>query len=73
VDFATGEETAAHFERSDTCAVPAACVVGEAMAAWVAANALMEQLGGDTLAETAERLAGYRQKVVSFFHGPERE
>lgn len=72
VDLASGTETTAHFERSDTCAVPAACVVGEAMAAWVAAGALMEQISGDTLQETAERLADYRRRVVSFFHAAER-
>ena len=72
VDLDSGEETTAHFERSDTCAVPAACVVGEAMAAWVAAGALMEQISGDTLQETAERLADYRRRVVSFFHAAER-
>jgi len=72
VDLDSGTETTAHFERSDTCAVPAACVVGEAMAAWVAAGALMEQVSGDTLQETAERLADYRRRVVSFFHAAER-
>ena len=72
VDLDSGTETTAHFERSDTCAVPAACVVGEAMAAWVAAGALMEQISGDTLQETAERLADYRRRVVSFFHAAER-
>ena len=72
VDLASGTETTAHFERSDTCAVSAACVVGEAMAAWVAAGALMEQISGDTLQETAERLADYRRRVVSFFHAAER-
>ena len=72
VDLVSGTETTAHFERSDTCAVPAACVVGEAMAAWVAAGALMEQISGDTLQETAERLADYRRRVVSFFHAAER-
>jgi len=42
------------------------------MAAWVAAGALMEQISGDTLQETAERLADYRRRVVSFFHAAER-
>jgi chorismate synthase len=69
VDLATGLETSAHFERSDACAVPAACVVGEAMAAWVAASAVMEQFGGDTLGETVARVTAYRQRVGSFFHG----
>jgi chorismate synthase len=69
VDIATGLETSAHFERSDACAVPAACVVGEAMAAWVSACAVMEQFGGDTLEETTARMTVYRQRVGSVFHG----
>jgi chorismate synthase len=69
VDFASGLEASAHFERSDACAVPAACVVGEAMAAWVAAGAVMEQFGGDTLEESVERMAAYRKRVGGFFDG----
>jgi chorismate synthase len=51
VDLATGEEAATQYQRSDVCAVPAASVVGEAMVAWVLADALVEKLGGDSLAE----------------------
>jgi chorismate synthase len=51
VDLATGEEAATQYQRSDVCAVPAASVVGEAMVAWVLAGALLEKLGGDSLAE----------------------
>jgi chorismate synthase len=53
VDLATGEEAATQYQRSDVCAVPAASVVGEAMVAWVLADALIEKLGGDSLAEVA--------------------
>jgi chorismate synthase len=49
VDLATGKPTLAHAERSDVCAVPAASVVGEAMAALVLANACIERYGGDTV------------------------
>lgn len=55
VDLATGEETTTKYQRSDFCAVPAAGVVGEAMVAWVLAEALHEKLGGDSLAEMKER------------------
>ena len=55
VDLATGEETTTKYQRSDFCAVPAAGVVGEAMVAWVLADALHEKLGGDSLAEMQER------------------
>jgi chorismate synthase len=51
VDLATGEEAATQYQRSDVCAVPAASVVGEAMVAWVLADALVEKLGGDSIAE----------------------
>ncbi len=51
VDLATGEPAETQYQRSDVCAVPAAAVVGEAMVAWVLAEALIEKLGGDSLAE----------------------
>ena len=51
VDLATGEPAATKYQRSDVCAVPAASVVGEAMVAWVLADALIEKWGGDSLAE----------------------
>ncbi len=57
VDVATGEATTTQYQRSDFCAVPAAGVVGEAMVAWVLAEALHEKLGGDSLAEMQERAA----------------
>ena len=49
VDLATGEATTTEYQRSDVCAVPAAAIVGEAMVAWVLAEALLERFGGDTL------------------------
>ncbi len=51
VDLATGDVDRAHVERSDTCAVPAAAVVCEAMAALCVASALVETWGGDTVAQ----------------------
>jgi chorismate synthase len=51
VDLATGEAATTQYQRSDVCAVPAAAVVGEAMVAWVLADALIEKFGGDSLAE----------------------
>ncbi|HBN07265.1 MAG TPA: chorismate synthase, partial [Cyanobacteria bacterium UBA8530] len=55
IDLETGETSFAHVERSDVCAVPACGVVAEAMVAWVLAQALIEKLGGDSLAEMQER------------------
>jgi chorismate synthase len=60
VDLATGEQTTTQYQRSDFCAVPAAGVVGEAMVAWVLAEALHEKLGGDSLEEMRERFATLR-------------
>ena len=51
VDMRTGEAAMTQYQRSDVCAVPAATVVGEAMVAWVLADALLEKLGGDSLSE----------------------
>lgn len=51
VDLATGEPAQTQYQRSDVCAVPAASIVGEAMVAWVLAEALAEKLGGDSLTE----------------------
>ena len=55
VDLATGREASTQYQRSDVCAVPAASVVGEAMVAWVLADALLDKLGGDSLAEMQRR------------------
>ena len=55
VDLATGEPAPSKYQRSDFCHVPRACVVGEAMVAWVLADALMEKLGGDSLTEMKQR------------------
>lgn len=49
LDLNTGLPADATIERSDVCAVPAAAVVGEAMTAWVLADALVERLGGDSV------------------------
>jgi len=51
VDMASGAAAATQYQRSDVCAVPAASIVGEAMVALVLADALIEKLGGDSLAE----------------------
>jgi chorismate synthase len=63
VDLITKEPFEASVERSDVCAVPAACVVGEAVAAWEIAGACLEKFGGDTLEEIKERWRLYRERV----------
>jgi chorismate synthase len=51
VDLATMTESPAAIERSDVCAVPAAAVVGEAMVAFVLADAFLEKFGCDSIEE----------------------
>ena len=59
VDVATGEETTAHHQRSDVCAVPAAGIVAEAMVALVLADAMVEKFGGDSVMETRRNAESY--------------
>jgi len=61
VDLATGEPGQTVYERSDFCAVPRAVVIGEAMVAFVLADALLEKLGGDYLGEMLARFAALRR------------
>jgi chorismate synthase len=63
VDLRTGEPAEAVRERSDVCAVPAAGVVAEAMVALVLAAALLEKVGGDSLAEVRRNLGGYLERI----------
>ena len=57
VDLTTLDEAPAAIERSDTCAVPAAAVVAEAMVGLVLADALLERFGGDSMADLTSRVA----------------
>ncbi|MDE8562365.1 chorismate synthase [Anoxybacillus rupiensis] len=49
VDIETKEPFAASIERSDSCAVPAASVVAEAVVAWEIAAAIVDQFGQDRM------------------------
>jgi chorismate synthase len=66
VDITTKEPYEAAYERSDVCAVPAASVVGEAMAALVAADAFFEKFGGDSKKEVAGNLRSYLSYLSKF-------
>lgn len=59
VDIETKEEAVAIVERTDTCAVPSACVIGEAIVAFVLADAALEKFGGDSVAETRRNLDAF--------------
>ena len=49
IDLNTMEPKLAHKERTDSCAVPAASIIGESMLTIVLADALLEKFGGDNL------------------------
>jgi chorismate synthase len=63
IDIITGEEVEAAYERSDVCAVPAAAVIGEAMALLVVADAFMEKFGGDSLEEIRRNYESYLKSI----------
>ncbi|MGH2786150.1 MAG: chorismate synthase [Actinomycetota bacterium] len=65
VDVATKEDAVAITQRSDVCAVPAAGVVGEAMVAFVVAEAMLEKFGGDSVGETHRNLRSYLDELAS--------
>ncbi|MGI8535761.1 MAG: chorismate synthase [Mycobacteriales bacterium] len=64
IDTATGEPAAAHHQRSDVCAVPAAGVVAESMVALVLADAALEKFGGDGVEETRRNCESYRTALT---------
>ena len=63
VDIATGAPAQALRERTDSCTVPAAGVVGEAMVALVLALAYREKLGGDHIDDMRAALAAYEERI----------
>lgn len=63
IDTATGEEAAAHHQRSDVCAVPAAGVVAESMVALVLADVALEKFGGDSVEETRRNCESYLKNL----------
>ncbi len=66
VDINTHEPSAAAYERSDVCVVPAAGVIGEAMVAIVLAQVFLEKFGGDSLGETRRNYDAYLEQVRNF-------
>jgi chorismate synthase len=63
VDIATGEPADALRERTDSATIPAAGVVGEAMVAFVVADAYREKFGGDHLEDVIEAVQRYRERI----------
>jgi chorismate synthase len=65
VDLATGEPTRAFKERADSCAVPAAAVIGESMAAIVLAEAFLEKFGMDNMTDICAAYDAYTERLKS--------
>ena len=63
IDVKTGEAAKAINQRSDVCAVPAAGVVAEAMAALVLAEAVLEKFGGDSVQEVRRNFESYMKNL----------
>ncbi|MBO0767610.1 MAG: chorismate synthase [Solirubrobacterales bacterium] len=63
VDIATHEPAEALRERTDSCTVPAAGVVGEAMVAFVLADAYRNKFGGDHIDDVRGAVDAYRRRI----------
>jgi chorismate synthase len=63
IDFDTKKKTKAIYQRSDICVVPAASIVGEAVAAWEIAVAFLEKFNGDSFLEIKENYKNYKKRL----------
>ena len=63
VDIATHQPAEALRERTDSCTVPAAGVVGEAMVAFVLADAYRKKFGGDHIDDVRQALRAYQERI----------
>lgn len=66
VDIITKRPFEAAYERSDTCAVPSASIIGEAMTAIVIADAFLEKFGGDSMVETKRNFDSFMEYLRQF-------
>jgi chorismate synthase len=64
VDIATHAPAEALRERTDSCTVPAAGVVGEAMVAFVLADAYRAKFGGDHIDDVSAALTAYEERIA---------
>jgi chorismate synthase len=63
IDISTHDPAEALRERTDSCTVPAAGVVGEAMVAFVLADAYRRKFGGDHIDDVVAALDAYRERI----------
>jgi chorismate synthase len=66
VDVETKQAEQSFYERSDTCAVPAAGVVAEQMVAIVLAQECQRMFGGDTVSDFVRASVSYRERLAGF-------
>ncbi|MGB9667575.1 MAG: chorismate synthase [Thermosulfidibacteraceae bacterium] len=66
VNILTKEPSEAHRERSDVSAVAAASIVGEAMLAFVLADAILEKFGSDNMRDIIANYENYINEVKNF-------
>lgn len=66
INIITKKPVEAAYERSDICAVPAAGVIGEAMAALTITDAFLEKFGGDSMVETKRNYDSYIEHTEKF-------
>jgi len=65
IDISTGEPAQALRERTDSCVVPAAGVVGEAMLCFVLADAYRRKFGGDHIDDVVAAVDAYRARIAA--------
>ena len=63
INLDTLEVAEASKERSDTCAVPAAAVVGESEVALVLSNAYLEKFGSDNMTDIKANIASFKERI----------
>ncbi|MGF1471901.1 MAG: chorismate synthase [Rubrobacteraceae bacterium] len=73
VDVSTGEPSRAFKERADSCAVPAAAVIGESMVAVVLAEAFLEKFGADNMTDIRAAYEAYVARVGLLGKAPQPE
>jgi chorismate synthase len=66
VDIITKKKVPAEVVRADICAVPSACVIGEAVVAFEIARAMREKFAGDSLKEMKANFAHYIEELKKF-------
>jgi len=66
VDILSKQPFEAAFERSDTCIVPAAGVIAEAMMATALAGAFLDKFGGDSIKEIEGNFANYTKLLEEY-------